>query len=390
MSPIKDLQLVYEALGKYDTFSTGDTVAGTLSFTLKDDAKLKKVVVKLKGRARVHWSEGTGDRRRSHTETREYFNVKKYFVEENGKGTELSKGDHRFPFELKIPEGDFPSSFKGFYGKITYSIEAKLSRSWRVPTTIEKEICFVSKTLQNYGQTMLPSSGAMDKEVGVFSKGQVKLSASIDKTVCYPGDIVSIVGTACNFSSKETKVKFSLDQKIEYRAHCHVKYHYEKLCKLVGNTLKENAEETVSCQIKIPEDATPTLHNCDIVRVQYCIKVYLDISFAFDPEVELPLVVMPLGFASHQSGAVAGPHPGGFSGAPSYNDFPPPGYPQSYPGQQASSSGYSSQWPQQVPQYGFASAAYPPSMGQHYGPTAPPTFQQEGQTPSYPSLYPSI
>lgn len=84
---------------------------------------------------------------------------------------------------------------------------------------------------------------------------------------------MSIVGTACNFSSKETKVKFSLDQKIEYRAHCHVKYHYEKLCKLVGNTLKENAEETVSCQIKIPEDATPTLHNCDIVRVQYCIKV---------------------------------------------------------------------------------------------------------------------
>lgn len=86
MSPIKDLKLVYEALGKYNTFSTGDTVAGTLSFTLKDDAKLKKVVVKLKGRARVHWSEGTGDRRRSHTETREYFNVKKYFVEENGKG----------------------------------------------------------------------------------------------------------------------------------------------------------------------------------------------------------------------------------------------------------------------------------------------------------------
>lgn len=119
-------------------------------------------------------------------------------------------------------------------------------------------------------------------------------------------------------------------------------------------------------------------------------QVYLDISFAFDPEVELPLVIMPLGFASHQSGAVAGLHPGGFSGAPSYNDFPPPGYPQSYPGQQASSSGYSSQWPQQVPQYGFASAAYPPSMGQHYGPTAPPTFQQEGQTPSYPSLYPSI
>lgn len=84
---------------------------------------------------------------------------------------------------------------------------------------------------------------------------------------------MSVVGTACNFSSKETKVKFSLEQKIEYRANCHVKYQYEKLCKLVGNPLKENAEETVSCQIKIPEDATPTIYNCEIMTVQYCIKV---------------------------------------------------------------------------------------------------------------------
>lgn len=86
MSPIKDLKLVYEAHGKDNTFSAGDTVVGALSFTLKDDAKFKKVVVKLKGGARVHWSEGTGDRRRSYTATRGYFNVKKYFVEENGKG----------------------------------------------------------------------------------------------------------------------------------------------------------------------------------------------------------------------------------------------------------------------------------------------------------------
>lgn len=69
------------------------------------------------------------------------------------------------------------------------------------------------------------------------------------------------------------KIKFSLQKKIEYRAHSSVKRSEETLCKLVGNTLKENAEETASCQIKIPEDIMPTLHNCDIVTVQYCIKV---------------------------------------------------------------------------------------------------------------------
>lgn len=118
--------------------------------------------------------------------------------------------------------------------------------------------------------------------------------------------------------------------------------------------------------------------------------MYLDISFAFDPEVILPVVITPLKLTSNQFGAGAGPYPGGFAGGPSYSDFPAPGYPQPYPGQQPGESGYSSQYPQQVPQYGFASAAYPPPMGQHPGPTAPPTFQQEEQAPSYASLYPSI
>lgn len=86
MSPIKDLKLVYEALNKEGTFSAGDTVVGTLSFTLKDDTKVKKLVVKLKGEARVHWTEGTGDRKRTRSDFRRYFNVKEYFVEENGKG----------------------------------------------------------------------------------------------------------------------------------------------------------------------------------------------------------------------------------------------------------------------------------------------------------------
>lgn len=87
------------------------------------------------------------------------------------------------------------------------------------------------------------------------------------------GDTVSVFGTASNFSSKEAKVKFCLEQRIEYRAHSSIKRHYEKMVKLVGNSLNENAEEKVSCQIKIPENTPPTISNCEILTVQYTIKV---------------------------------------------------------------------------------------------------------------------
>ena len=181
--------------------------------------------------------------------------------------------------------------------------------------------------------------------------------------------------------------------------------------------------------------------------------MYLDISFSVDPEVKLPLVIIPFGLATLQPGgavgpypagafggpsksdfpppAVAmGPYPAGAVGAPSYSDFPPPAvamgpYPAGEVGPPSYSSfpppafpagsygvptapgaygypapgltqpgntagGYSNQWLQQAPPYSFPTAAFPPPPVQHQGPTAPPQFQQEEELPTYTSLYPPV
>lgn len=85
MSPIKDFCLAYEALNEEGTFSQGDTIAGTVTFTLTEDTKVKGLIVKAKGDANVHWSEGTGDKRRSYNAHRRYFKLKQYLIEENGR-----------------------------------------------------------------------------------------------------------------------------------------------------------------------------------------------------------------------------------------------------------------------------------------------------------------
>eukprot|EP00066_Takifugu_rubripes_P025105 XP_011614371.1 PREDICTED: arrestin domain-containing protein 3-like isoform X3 [Takifugu rubripes] len=318
-------------------------------------------------------------------------------------GVELPKGDNSFEFKLKIPQGDFPSSFKGFHGKIVYTLEAKISRSWRVPSFEHRELRFVSTSTPPVGPATYPTSGSVDKEFGVFSKGQVQLSASVDRKLCCPGDTLFISGTVCYAASKDTKLKFSLQQKIVYRAFASTTLSDLSLCKMVGETIKGNSEETFSCQMKIPDDAVNTVHNCDIIFVDYYIKVYVDISLAIDPEVKLPVVITSR-LPSHGFGQ-AGPHPAGAGGAPGYSDFPPPafapgpypvpappgayGYPAPNPTPYGNTGGYNTYWPQQPAPYGFPAPAFPSSIDQQPMPNAPPLFQPQ-PPPDYGSLYPPV
>lgn len=85
MSPIKDFKLIYEAANQEGTFSAGDTIVGTATFKLSDETKVKSIAVKVKGEARVHWTEGTGDHKRTHSDHRTYFKEKVYMVEKHGK-----------------------------------------------------------------------------------------------------------------------------------------------------------------------------------------------------------------------------------------------------------------------------------------------------------------
>lgn len=44
---------------------------------------------------------------------------------------------------------------------------------------------------------------------------------------------------------------------------------------MVGETIKGNSEETFSFQMKVPDDAINSVHNCDIIMVDYYVKVLM-------------------------------------------------------------------------------------------------------------------
>lgn len=102
---------------------------------------------------------------------------------------------------------------------------------------------------------------------------QKKLCILIYSDLFLTGDTVSVVAKISNPSSKTIRPKFRLQQEVVYRAGRSTNTSDKCLCKMVGDTIKENSEETVSCQMKIPVDVTPTLLNCEIISVDYYLKV---------------------------------------------------------------------------------------------------------------------
>uniref|UniRef100_A0A672JKG3 Arrestin domain-containing protein 3-like n=1 Tax=Salarias fasciatus TaxID=181472 RepID=A0A672JKG3_SALFA len=241
----------------------------------------------------VKWTKKSGNSTTYYKGHVRYLKVKEYLVAKDTGGTVLRQGPHNFKFSFKILQGGMPSSFKAKNGKIVYMVEAKISRSWRWPSLVKTEMHFLSKDFPPIHIAMHPLSGSVDKELGIFSKGQLQMTALVNRGVCSPGETLSASARICNTSSKSVRPKFSLHHKIVYRVKKHTKISDQVIFKMVGDPITPRSEVTVPCEVKIPGDAVCTLHNCQIISVEYYLKVYLDVSFAYDPEVVFPLLVVP-------------------------------------------------------------------------------------------------
>uniref|UniRef100_A0A8D3BRM7 Arrestin C-terminal-like domain-containing protein n=1 Tax=Scophthalmus maximus TaxID=52904 RepID=A0A8D3BRM7_SCOMX len=328
----RSLTMTYDALNEHGTFSEGDTITGQVTLVLLKQTSVQSLVVKVKGDADVRWTRKNGDHKRTYSAHRRYFKLKQFLIPADSKGmrytrccytvliitqTPVPQGKHVYKFSFNIPPRSMPSSFRGCHGKIVYKLEAALARSWRMDRTVDKEINFVSKAFPNLQSLMSRQVGTVNKEMGLFSKGHVQMDVSVDRRAYAP---VLIVAQINNSSSSDVTPKLSLIKEVLYRADTSTRHDSNVIHKVVENSIKPQTQKEVRCAVKIPPSQMQTIQNCEIISVEYYFKVYLDISFSFDPEVKLPLVIIPPDLA-------AGPYPAGATGGPSNSDFPPPAVP---------------------------------------------------------------
>ena len=87
-----------------------------------------------------------------------------------------------------------------------------------------------------------------------------------------------IVAKINNASSSDMTPKFSLTQNVVYRANSNTKHESNVIQKLCGNCIKSKTQKEVRCVMKIPCKQMQTIHNCEIISVEYYLKVCKDVT----------------------------------------------------------------------------------------------------------------
>ncbi|XP_014027811.1 arrestin domain-containing protein 3 isoform X1 [Salmo salar] len=368
LATIKNISVTYDGVGK--TFSSGDFISGRITLELGKDCKIDCLSIKAKGKSEVRWTEHHNQTTVTYHSKDKMFSIEQFIIREQ-KGQDcnvVAPGTHVYPFTIQIPQQAMPSSFKGAWGKILYTLEAKLSRSMRISSKARAEFPFVSKAdLGSIPELMIPQHGTKDKKMKLFTSGKVGMDIHIERMGYYLGEDLKVVASIENSSSREIKPKYTLYQKDSFFARGKRRVSTKDILKELGEPIPPSGKLKVTKVLKIPQHIVPSIFTCSNIKCEYRLKIVLDVPYARDPEIKLPLVILP---ATQMPGLQ--PPPYSDLGFDSFGNANQPGW-------------------NSTPQFPTAPGAYPPTAPGAYPPTAPgayPPTAPGAYPPTAPGVYP--
>nr|XP_020512638.1 arrestin domain-containing protein 3-like [Labrus bergylta] len=294
---IKEFSIEYDAVNSRNMFTNGDTINGRIIVAVSKETKIQALTFIAKGKARVCWSEHYGQyHHHVYRSSEKYYEVQHHILREGRQdGTEvIGKGRHVFPFSFTIPDRKIPSTFTGSIGRIVHKLKAELKQSMKLTKRAKQHFTFISKADMDTPGLMDPQYGRKDKSVKVFGSGNVSLDVHTKQMGYIQGEAMQVTLEVSNRSSRSVKPKFVLYEKRSFLAQGRRRVHTNTILKDKIKDIASSDKETVTKVISIPRELPPSILNCAIIKLEYRLKVYLDIKCVTDPEIKLPIVVLPV------------------------------------------------------------------------------------------------
>ncbi|KAG9345337.1 hypothetical protein JZ751_009883 [Albula glossodonta] len=277
-------------------YSSGDKVAGKIVVEVSEVTRVSAMRVIGAGCAKVEYAKG---KQRCHDEI-EYLKYEEIIHLDNhprdadGSVTLRPGNRYEYMFGFELPQhGHLVSSFKGKFGYVQYHVKAIMERP-SLPHLECKKYFEVEEPLDiNTPDLLSPTGGTKEKKVTCMfiPDGQVSLSAKIDRRGFCEGEDICINAKFENTCSRIVVPKAAIIAKYIYQANGRTKVQSEKLCAVRGNHIISGMCDTWQGKtIRVPK-LKPSITGCNILRVEYALKIYVHIPGSDKLILELPLVI---------------------------------------------------------------------------------------------------
>ncbi|KAM7018572.1 arrestin domain-containing protein 1a isoform 1-T1 [Tautogolabrus adspersus] len=279
MGKLQEFEITFDK--KKEVYTPGESISGIVRIKLAQELLCKAIKVNCNGFCGI--TSKVNDT--AWTMEEQYFNSS---VSVADKGT-LKQGEHTFPFKFLIPESA-PTSFEGNYGRIIYRVRAFIDTP-RFAKDYNTEKPFYMLRLLNLNEVPdiwgISSSAVTQQFTYMLMKtGTVVLKAQADMKGYTPGQIIQVTASIHNQSGKNTgNMAASLMQRVTYEMKRPV-HDLRSIAEVEGGVVKAGKEVEWKEQIIIPPLPQSSLVGCDLIKIEYYVKVSLK-----SPDVMLTLPI---------------------------------------------------------------------------------------------------
>ncbi|XP_018523939.1 arrestin domain-containing protein 3-like [Lates calcarifer] len=297
---VKHLSVEYNKVNERGTFSPGDVISGRVTVVTNKETKVQCFLVRAKGKAEVTWCEQAGQTTVVHSDKKRYFYFEHIILQDKkkGDGSEIiGPGRNVYPFTFVIPNIDMPSSYEGKWGKITYSLRAQLTQSiWLVHKT-KTEFPFLTKSDFPFAsKSEMIIIGLKEQQcatsISFYGSGKVTMNVTSEKMGVKQGEAVGVSVEVLNDSARTVTPRFYLCEKQTFVAQSKRTIYTNDILFGTGDSVPAETSRTITKVLSIPPQLPPTFFNCCMMKLEYRLKITLDVPLARDPEIKLPLVIL--------------------------------------------------------------------------------------------------
>uniref|UniRef100_A0A8C3R7W3 Arrestin domain containing 2 n=1 Tax=Cyanoderma ruficeps TaxID=181631 RepID=A0A8C3R7W3_9PASS len=275
---------------------SGELLHGWVQLELRGALRVRALEVCARGMAMVHWLEslniGLNVAYRECTACQTFLYRHCQLIPDNGEATVLQAGRHEFPFTFQLPE-TLATSFEGKHGSVRYWVKAKLHRPWSTVKKAKKEFTVIEPIDINTPALLAPQAGAKEKLARAWycNRGQVSVTAKIDRKGYTPGEVIPIFAEIDNCTSRAVVPKAAIIQTQTFVARGTKKQKKSVVTSITGDPIPAGKREVWHGRaLKIPP-VGPSILQCRIIQVEYSLKVCVDIPGTSKLLLELPLVI---------------------------------------------------------------------------------------------------